>query len=464
MSKKYTEPTRELPVSYSADVIIVGGGTAGAVAAIAAAGEGASVVIIEQFGSLGGSSTNGLVCPNMGLHIKNNPSCSYVAKQIFDRLISYGASKPNGTSMPGAFDPVVMSIVLEEMCEEAGVKIVYHTYFCDVIKNGGKIEGVIIENKAGRSVVEGKVFIDCSGDADLSVRAGAGYTKGNPETGKNQPISLRYTVGGVNLADLSSYLQEQIDKSGISYGASPSECYAAVTGLMKYTLTPVFEEAIAAGDLVEDDKLYWQMFTLPGRRDALAFNNPEFFDFVDATNPDHLSHTQVKGKKAIHRQLTFYKKYMRGFENAYIAEIASLVGIRESRNVECEYTLTAKDCVTKKKFDDKIAQTNYPIDIHGRKLDFKADGVTADDGRPYYEISFRSLVVKGFDNLLVAGRCIGAEFVAQASLRIMPTCRATGEAAGVAAAWAASNGKAARDIDGAKVRERMISLGADYAD
>ena len=368
MSRNYIEPQRELSVSYTADVVIVGGGTAGAVAAIAAAREGAKVVVIEQFGSLGGSSTNGLVCPNMRVSVNGNPSCSSVAADLFARLVKYGASVDNGTPMPDVFDPVVMSIVLEEMCDEAGVTVLYHTYFCDAIKTGNTLDGVIIENKAGRSVVEGKVFIDCSGDADLSVRAGANYTKGNPETGKNQPISLRYVVGGVNRTELSAFIAEQIEKTGVNYAASPQGCYAAVTGLTRYTMSDLFDEAIAAGDLIEDDKLYWQMFNLPWRSDALAFNNPEFFDFVDATNPDHLNFTQMKGKQAIRRQLAFYKKYMRGFENAYIAEIASMVGIRESRNVVCEYTLTAEDCINQKKFDDKIAQTNYPVDFHGRKL------------------------------------------------------------------------------------------------
>ncbi|HBL84224.1 MAG: hypothetical protein A2Y17_07785 [Clostridiales bacterium GWF2_38_85] len=462
MSKTYIEPQKELSVSYTADVIVVGGGTAGAVAAIAAAEEGKSVIIVEQFGSLGGSSTNGLVCPNMGVGIPGNPACSSIARRIFAKLMEYGATKSNGTPNPAAFDPRIMSIVLEEMCEEAGVKILYHTYFCDAVKDKkGNLAGVIVENKTGRTVVEGKIFIDCSGDADLCVRAGAEYTKGNPETGKNQPISLRYIIAGIDCNEFSKYLQEQIDRTGVNCGIVPKDCYAAVTGLIEYTMTTVFKEAIAAGDLIENDMLYWQMFSLPGRADSLAFNNPEFFDYVDATNPEHLNFTQLKGKQAIFRQLKFYKKYFRGYENAYIAEFASMVGIRESRNVVCEYVLTGEDCLTRKKFDDKFVQSNYPVDIHGRKLHFDHEIKPVDD-KPYYEIPYRSLVVKGFDNLLVAGRCLGAEFLAQSSMRIMPTMRASGEAAGIAAAMAINKNIALREVDGVKVRERMIELGADY--
>ena len=155
---------------------------------------------------------------------------------------------------------------------------------------------------------------------------------------------------------------------------------------------------------------------------------------------------------------------MKGFENAYIADIAAMVGIRESRNITTEYVLSAEDLLTRRKFDDAFCQSNYPVDIHGKTLDFASRGEPVDDGRPYYEIPYGSLVVKGFDNLLVAGRCLGAEFLAQSSLRIMPCCRSAGEAAGIAAALALDGKMPARDVDGRKVRKIMEDRGAVYAE
>ena len=154
---------------------------------------------------------------------------------------------------------------------------------------------------------------------------------------------------------------------------------------------------------------------------------------------------------------------MKGFENAYISDIAAMVGIRESRNIVTEYVLSAEDLICRRKFDDAFCQCNYPVDIHGRTLDFASKYKPVDDGKPYYEIPYRSLAVKGFDNLLVAGRCLGAEFLAQSSLRIQPCCRSSGEAAGIAAAMAVDAGKPVREVDGKLVRKTMEEKGAVYA-
>ncbi|OGO88512.1 MAG: hypothetical protein A2Y15_01775 [Clostridiales bacterium GWF2_36_10] len=453
-----------LPVYYKADVVVCGGGTAGVFAAIAAAEHGKKVIIIEQFGSVGGSATNALVTPIMKNSIVDNPQCSYISNKVRDRIFAYGGSDKDGLK----FDPLVLKIVLEELCVEAGVKLLYHTFIADVVKEGNKLKSVMIVNKAGMQLVEGDIFIDCTGDGDIGVFAGAEYTKGNPDTGKTQPISIRYIVGGIDLPEVGRFFASEIKRTGVCRAVgvdvnSEYGIYGAVTGTGKWTLSDLFEQAIANGDLIEDDKLYWQAFNLPNRYDTLAFNNPEFFDDVDGTNPDHLTRTQIEGRKRIFRQLNFYKKYMKGFENAYISEIAPMVGIRETRHIAAVYVLTANDLLSKKKFEDAICQSNYPVDIHGKVLDFNDYSKPIDDGRPYYEIPYRSLVVKGIDNLFVTGRCLGAEFLAQSSLRVQHSVRASGEAAGIAAAFALDKGILPREIDGRVVRAEMEKLGAVFA-
>lgn len=454
-----------LPVYCKADVVVCGGGTAGVFAAIAAAEHGKKTIIIEQFGSIGGSATNALVTPLMKMHIEGNPQCSYISNKVRDRIYAYGGSDKEGVW----FDPLVLKIVLEELCIEAGVKLLYHTFIADVIKEDNKIKGAIIVNKAGTQIVEGDIFIDSTGDGDVSVFAGASYSKGNPETGENQPISLRYIVGGVDLDAVGKFFESEAKRTGINAAIvtdknSVSGIYGAVTGTGKWTLADLFDQAIANGDLDEEDKLYWQAFCIPGRSDTIAFNNPEFFEDVDGTNPDHLTRAQVEGRKRIYRQLKFYKKYMKGFEEAYISEIAPMVGIRETRNIKCEYVLSAEDLLCKHKFDDAISQSNYPVDIHGKTLNFKDYSKPLDDGKPYYEIPYRSLVVKGIDNLFVTGRCLGAEFLAQSSLRIQASARSSGEAAGIAAAYSLDKGILPRELNGKEVRKEMEKLGADFAD
>ena len=365
--KTFVIPQRELPAAYEADVVVCGGGTAGVFAAISAAESGKRVLIVEQFGSLGGSATNGLVTPLMHSHIAGDPACSYISLRLREKLKLYGGVDGSGR----AFDSTVLKLALEELCAEAGVQLLYHTFISDVLVENGVVKAVVAGNKSGTVVIAGDMFIDCTGDGDVSVLAGAQYAKGNPETGKNQPISLRYVVGGVDIPALGEFFKSELARTGINSGCSynpPLSVYGACCG-DGYTLSDVFKRAIDAGDLTVEDHLYWQMFNIPGRNDCIAFNNPEFFDDTDGTDPDTLTKTQIAGKKAIYRQLAFYKKYMKGFENAYIADIAAMVGIRESRNITTEYVLSAEDLLARRKFDDAFCQSNYPVDIHGKTLD-----------------------------------------------------------------------------------------------
>ncbi len=454
---------RSLPVYASADIVVCGGGTAGAFAAIAAAREGKDVLLIEQFGSLGGTATNGLVTPVMSTHTPGDRQCSYLSKELRDRLIARGSGDRGGR----LFDPLAMKFELEDMAQEAGVRFLYHTFIPDVIQEDGTVEAVIIANKSGLSQVKGKIFIDCTGDGDVSVRAGASFNKGNPETGINQPMSLRYIVDQVDIRAWGEFFEEIKKKTGVSLaaGADPDgkSFYAHCCKGNPVTLTPVFEEAIANGDLTEEDHLYWQAFSMPGRPGSVAFNCPEFFTGIDGTNPEDLTQAQLNGKKAIRRQLAFYKKYMRGFENAYVSEVAPMVGVRESREIVTDYVMKPEDLLCKKKFPDMFCQSNYPIDIHGKSLKNIANDLVPEDDKPWYDIPFRSLLVRGIDNLMVAGRCLGAEFLVESSLRVQHSARSSGEAAGIGAALALDSGISPHAVNGADVRSIMASKGAEYA-
>lgn len=452
----------EFQFSYEADVVVCGAGTAGSVAAVAAANEGKKVAVIEQFGAAGGSATLALVTPLMRTGIKGNPMCSYISQEINAKLVEYGGASGDGTE----FDPQMLSLVLEELLAHDNIKIFYHTFICDVLKSGDSIEGIIVHNKSGRGMISGKACIDATGDGDVSFLAKASFQSGDEETKKNQPVSLRYMLGGIDIGRFWNYMNSYKKPEQREAYDPERNFHAAVTVPDRgWPLYPVFMEAIAKGDLTEDDAVYWQAFGVPGRKDTLAFNCPEFFDRTNGVDNEDLTFVQTQGKKAILRQLRFYKKYFPGFENSYISSIASMVGIRESRRIDTDYVLTAEDVLAHRKFDDGIAQSNYPVDIHGRKLKLvenKSGKPDIDNDKPYYEIPYRSLLVKGIDNLLVAGRCIGADFVAQSSLRVMPTCRAIGEACGIAASMSIDKNMSPHRIDGAHVRRYMIQKGAKF--
>ena len=469
----------EIKYEYTYDVVVLGAGTAGAAAAIAAADLGAKVLVVEQFGSAGGSGSLGLVTPLMSNGIKDRPQCSYIGNEIIERLYQLDASDGNKR---GYFDPMMLSIVLEEMLHERGVTMLYHTMVTGVDleelqgHTGGAAEparrkkhitGIRVCNISGNGIVHAtKRYIDATGDAIVCDFASLPTLHGDEETHKNQPCSLRYMIGGVDVEAFWRYLAEMRNRAGLSSasGAQPATSSdtsqngvaqtpprpenfsdAVTSGERKRALKPIFLKAVEAGDLEEEDVLYWQFFTVPGRRDVLAFNCPEFFDIDDITNAEKQSFVQVQGKLRILRHLRFYRTYL----------ISAMVGIREGRRAVTEYVFTTEDAFAWRKFDDAIAQSNYPVDVHGRSLRNHALSRDENEPRKYYEIPFRSLIVKGVDNLLVAGRNLGAEFVAQSSVRIIPTCRSLGEAAGIAAALSTNDGRI--------VRAEMEKKGAEFA-
>ncbi len=451
-----------LPIFAEADIVVCGGGVAGAFAAKSAADMGKDVLVVEQFGSLGGSATNALVLPLMHSHIPDgrNPQCSYISNIVKEKLEEIGGCIKGGAN----FDPLLLKAVVEKMCVEAGARVLFHTFIADAVVENSKVTSIVVANKKGLGLIKGKIFIDGTGDGDVCVRAGAEYTKGNPETGKNQPISLRYILSNVDTEKFGQYILRLIETTGKTCDAGywNGQIYGGCTASDASAFSEVFDEAIANGDLVLEDKAYWQCFPCAARKNCVAFNCPEFFEKIDGTDPDHLTNAQLEGKQAVLRHLNFYKKYFDGFEDAYISEIAPMVGIRESRNIITEYVLKAEDLLARRKFDDMFSQSNYPVDVHGWKLKCERHSDEADDGKPWYEIPYKTLVVKGFDNLFITGRCLGAEFIAQSSLRIQPCARASGEAAGIAAALCVENNVCPRDINGKTVREIMISKGAEF--
>ncbi len=448
--------TTQCDILTTADVVVIGGGTAGSFAAIAAAREGAEVVLIEQQSTLGGSASQALVTPTMSVHVEGEPHNSYLAKELDARAIASGAMQLRGKAR--YYDPTLLPVVLEDIALEAGVRLYYYTVLLDVIKDGARVTGIVVKDKSGIHVIEGNIFIDASGDGDLSVMAGAAYTKGNPKTGRNQPISLRYLVSGV---DMEAFHNTVSDNSiSLWQGCA----YAACTRQEPHNeVEAIMARARDNGDLTKEDLAYWQVFTLPSRPDTLACNCPEIFDFVDGTSARDLTNAQIVGKRGAVRQLAFYKKYFGGFEGAYISAFAPMVGIRESREIAADVILTLPEAAQYKKFPDAVAQTNYPIDIHGYGDEYTNDPVKGTEtDKPYFEIPFGALVVRELDNVLVAGRCIGCDFFVQAAIRIIPTCRATGEAAGIAAALCVKENLSVHDPIGVRVHDTMLAHGAEF--
>jgi hypothetical protein len=457
MIASYTENAKSLPITRDVDILVVGGGTAGAPATIAAARLGKKTLLVEQLSFLGGSATAGLVTPLMHIGIPGNPSPCSINTEINRRMREIGAGATDSGGGDGWFDPLLLPLVLEDMALQSGVEILYNTFFSGVVSKKGGARGIIVENKAGRQVLFTKRIIDATGDADVAFRAGCPCESGRPDTHVNQPASLRFEVSGIDSARFGDFLKSLGQKSDMSFPFF----HTAMVWKRNWPLEPVFRKAVQAGDLEETDGNYFQAFGIPGKHSSLAFNCPELEPCVDVTIPEYQSRSLCTGRKAILRLFLFMKKYFPGFENSSLSRIAVMLGIRESRRIMGEYVLTGRDILSFKKFDDAISRSNYPVDIHGAPLDY-GDLKIPDlpESERFYEIPFRCLIPKGVENLLVAGRCISADFVGQSSTRIQPTCRGIGEAAGIAASLSLDKGIPPRKVDGCLIRRIMKKAGA----
>lgn len=415
------------------DVVVCGGGTAGATAAIAAARLGARTLVVERTGALGGTQTAGWVTPMMP---------NYLGEAKLDRglnleIVARQASEqPPLSSLPHGdvwYDPVGLARVLDRLAEEAGVTLLFQACLVGAETQSRRVEAVEVMTVAGRQRFAASCFVDATGDALLSVLAGAEIMEGD-ESGFHQPMTLRFFMGNIDLEVLREGLP-------IWRTAEGGHLEAGFAEARESPLAPLVDGAIAEGILHEDDLGYFQIFTANGRPRELAFNCPRLAG-LDPTDPFDLSRAYIVGREKIARIAAFVRAKFPGCGDAYVSGIAPAMGVRESRRVVGEYVLTAEDHRSCRKFPDAIARNRYPVDIH------RARGVVHPPYPPgeWHDIPYRSLVVRGFDNLWVAGRCLSADFVAQSAVRIQPVCRSMGQAAGVAAALCAREGLAARDL------------------
>jgi len=443
-----------IPVTADVDVLVVGGGTAGSVAGIAAARNGVKTLVIEQLGFLGGTTTGGLVFPMMLNHVNSQPLNTGISSEIQGKLASMGEGGQNSWGSESWFNPEALKIVLEEMALTSGCGLLYHIFATKPIMEGNTVKGVMIESKSGRSAIMSRITIDATGDADISFRAGVPCESGRSD-GVSQPMSLRFFVGNVDLERLRRFIKGK-DPQG-EYGRPGLEFWM-VPG-RDHPLEETFRKAVREGILQEEDTAYFQAFEIPGRPGEIGFNCPRIMGNLKGFDPSHLTQAQIQGRERIARLVRFMRRYLEGFEEAYLSQVAPMIGVRESRRIKGEYVLTADDYFRARKFDDAIARNRYPIDIHLPMPMLAGQRELRPD--EYHEIPYRCLVPQIIDGLLVSGRCLSATFEAQAAVRIIPNMRAVGEAAGTAASLCVRLGIMPRKLDGKKLREALRNQGAN---
>jgi len=442
------EPSREIPVLMEADVVVVGGGTTGPIAAIAAARRGRKVVLIERFGSLGGILTLGLNTKPSGALVGGIPLEIWnLARSVGGAGADYMATtKTGGVHIASPTDPEIMKMLLTRLCVEAGVQILFETFVSAPHVENGVITGVIIESKSGRQFVGAKVLIDCSADADMAAKAGAPFVMGSGERdAKMQPVSMYFIMKNVDLKRLADWARTcddvparaiPSDEAGLNYGL----WLTGFNGLLRK-----FQDETGV-------KLQRENITLKTADGQMYINATRVLG-VNVFSPKEFTDAILECYRQIEGVCRFLKERVPGFEQARLGQVSPILGVRETRHIAGEYTLTGPDSRGETRFEDSIAADNSALDIHdpkGGDVDFQS--------MPPYEIPYRCLLPLGVEQLLVAGRCISADHEAHARSRNMPACMATGQAAGVAAAIAVEQGVPVRHVPLGEVQTALREL------
>ena len=451
-------PPREAVFGGETDVLVVGGGQAGLGAALGAAEAGARVILAERYGFLGGSATAALVMPWMSFHTQTRasppiktrlmpndhgsgePILAGVVQRFVERLVRAGGaiapSLETGYTVP--FDPEIFKLVSLDLLDEGHVEYLFHSLATDVVQDGAMWR-VVFETKSGPVVISARVIVDCTGDGDMAARAGAAFEVGRPEDSLVQPMTLMFRMVEFQYAAFEGYVREHPDQWGGVHG-----------------LWDLIRQATEASELnlAREDLL---MFGTPHEHEV-AINSTRVTQVL-GTDVWDLTYAEWEGRRQMRQIAAFLRKYVPGFETAYVAQSGVHVGVRETRRIVGEYQLTADDLLSVRKFDDVVARGSYPLDIHsptgkGTRLQKLPPGEA-------YDIPLRSLIPKGVDRLLVAGRCISGTHEAQSSYRAMPIAMATGQAAGVCAALAASRTVGPREIPVSDVQAELIRQGAN---
>ena len=447
VARQVTVPAESLPVMAEADVVVVGGGTSGFIAATAAARTGARTVLVERFGYLGGCTTAPY---NTSIGIFFDSDGHQIIKGIpwefLERMQRDGQAflTPNGRNQ---LWPIWTKKVALDMVTEAGVDLYFYTWASGVIKQDGMIEGLIVQTKGGRGVILGRAFVDASGDADIAAFAGAPFEM--TDVDELQQVSCDYTACGVDAAKVLEWARANRDRLAALSGADVEPKPAGAQPMLTFVIPNAEIHTDETGQpyhigVMPTVKLciYREAVRLQG--------NVE----INPLDPKALTYAEVQGLRGALEHLRYLRENVPGFENAFVVAQNHL-GVRETRRIVGDYMLTIDDLKNQARFDDVVALNCRALDYHLKGTVFKISSL-----RGHHDIPLRALLPQNVQNLVVAGRSISCDHLAQASLRGAATCLATGHAAGTTAALAARRNGKIRDLDIREVQKTLEAQGA----
>lgn len=425
------EPSRDIPVTGDADVIVCGSGPAGIGAALAAARTGAKVRLLEVNGCLGGVWTAGLLS---WLFEMDQPGITQEITRELDRR-NARANICSHTTDKYAYDVEAMKLLLDEMLMAAGVKIHLHTRVVAPIVGDRRLRAVVTESKSGREAWTAKCFIDCSGDGDLAALAGCGFDLGKPETGELQPFTFMALVTAADVEALKPYV--------VFTDAFKHDSFLGPTGRFCREIQSAGEESSYHAST---------LFHLRDNLLALMINH-EYG--VSPINERDVTKATLRGRAEVNRVVNALRSKGGPWKDLLLVATPEQIGTREGRRIHGRYTVSTEDIRTGVRHEDGVCRVNYWIDVHSTDPT-KGKGFEEEPFKTKpYDIPIRALMAKDIDNLMMAGRCISGDFLSHSSYRVTGVAVALGQAAGVTSALATARDRLPADIPFPEVRQTL---------
>jgi hypothetical protein len=423
--RSYIESSREIPVAYEVDVLVVGGGPAGVGAAVAASRRGARTLLIEQSGAIGGVATTGLMSHWTG-------ATAHIG--LYGEILTRAQ---DGEELH-LINPEKLKTTLLDMLSEAGVTWLLYTFASDVIMEGDAIKGIVTESKSGRQAILGHIVVDATGDGDVAAKAGVPYTKGREEDGKMQPMTLMFKVGGVDTDRVVRFCGGFED----TYDTPEGDIQSLARQHLPFP----------AGHFL----IYRS--TLPG---VVSCNMTNSIN-VDGTKAEDLTRADYECRRQLNPIVDFLRTYVTGFESCYLLSAAAQIGVRETRHFAGLATVTEEDILAARVFEDWVVpKVHFNFDVHnltGAGLD--ETGVQKHFNQSkYYTLPYGCFLPQKVRNLFLAGRNISGTHKAHSNFRVMPICVLMGQAVGTAAALCIEQGTAPHELDVIALQEILIAAG-----